>query len=336
MLNNETQKILAEKGLGEYRMMRDVDGPGHGNSAIIEREERPKEGGILVHLIGYKYPYKGMPEEASVERYRIVKKIFYFLMTMERSKGLMATAGLLYITPRFITKYIFNAIADYFSTFIYWLTYWHILKAERYCVSVREVYRVMTKMIENEKDQSMKKLLDTARNIVCMFIEQDSAYRFRFQDIMGAADRDKLKKGGSIMAKEIERLVQLMKDRELLPMYANLKWGNLQKILKPILMVREVRHYLQEFFKEVDFNKLTFDEGDLYYILMRLDYEFLGKPLAERIEQRKAMDLENWNRYNYEELARGFLKEYNIHKQLEGGGNQCQKQSLNSSLIFKH
>jgi hypothetical protein len=336
MLNRESEQILNARGPGlPYKILKDVDGPGAGNSAVVDYEERPTEGGILIHLIGYKYPYDGLPDAESVERFRIVKKIFFYLLTTIRKKALISL-GLIYIMPRFITKHLFNSIADYFYMLNWWVMYYIVLKPDKYCRSVREIYRALTVVADREKEESMKKLIGIARDIVCMFIEQDSAYKFRFQDIMAEADVCKLRRGGLGMIREIQRLVAILKRRELFPTYAELKWGNLQRLIVPMLMVTEIRHYAQAFFKEVDFNKLTPKENDLYFTSMRLDYEFGDVPLPQRIIRRCEMDRENWYKYNFDELSQLFLKEYNGHKQLEGGSNQCQKQSASSSLIFKH
>jgi len=314
MLNSEIQKLAIEKKIAQYRILKDIDGPGIGNSAIEEKEERPESGGIYIYLYGYKYPYKGMPDNASVEQFRIVKKVFLYLFISISNRAVMALLGILYLLPRFLTKKLFHSVVNYFYLLTDWLTYDFLLKPNRYCICVRELYRTFTVIMEKEKDETMKKVIGIARDIVCLFIEQDSAYKFRFQDIMAEVDICKLKNGGWGMVREIQRLIRLMQDREINKWFARQKWGTIEKMMKPAFLAKELRHYIHEFLREVDFNKLKPDEGDWYFDTLRLDYDFGGKTLPERIEERKKMDIENWNKYNFDELAGKFLTEYNTKK----------------------
>jgi len=49
-------------------------------TTLIEKIEFPQEGGVLMYMKGYKYPYRGFPFWEFVEKMDILKKIFrYFL-----------------------------------------------------------------------------------------------------------------------------------------------------------------------------------------------------------------------------------------------------------------
>jgi hypothetical protein len=310
MLLKEAQKVLIEQGIQVFKEMRDVDGPGVGNTAIVERDERPEEGGILVYLYGYKYPYKGIPDQDSVIRFRVVKKIFLFVLHSFYNKGAMAIIGFLFLLPKFITKGIVWSVINFFYSLTEWLMIHYLLKPNRYCTCVRELYRTFTVLIDKEKDDATKKALTMSRDVFCLFIEQDSAYKFRFQDIMAEVREERIRKGGMEMVNEIRRLMTILKVRELFPVFAEHKWGTIEKFLYPALMTGFFRKLIHEFVKEVDFNKLKPDAGDWYFDTMRLDYEFGGKTLDQRLAERKEVDRENWDKYNYEEEAQAFLAEY--------------------------
>lgn len=315
MLNSEAEKLTIEKGLTYYKRLTDIDGPGVGNSAIEERAERPKEGGVYIYAYGYKYPYKGSPDVASVEQFRYVKKLILFMLLAVKNRVVMVSIGLITLMPNFIKKHFFRAIVTFFDPMIYWLLYYVYLKPDKYCICVRELYRAFNVIKRREKDEYAIKAIRIIRDVFCLFIEQDSAYKFRFQDIMAEVDTYRLRRGGIGMADEILRLMHIMKDREVdKKTMSDYKWVAIEKLIKPAFLIKEVRHYFHEFVKEVDFNKLEPDEGDWYYDTLRLDYDFGGKLLPQRIEERKAMDRENWDKYNFDELARLFLIEYNNRK----------------------
>jgi len=315
MLNSETEKLLSSRGIAQYQMLRDIDGPGIGNSAIQERTERPEDGGVYIYLFGYKYPYKGSPDVYSVEQMRIVKKLLLYIVLCLKNRVVLAGVGLFFLLPKFITKPFLKALVKYYSSMICWSLWYVYLKPERYCTCVREVYRAFTVLVDREKEETNKKVLKTVRDVFCLFIEQDSAYKFRFQDIMAEVDVCKIRKGGNSTRKEILRLFSIMNERELnKEVMTSFKWKTIERLLSPAFLIKEVRSLIQDFVKEVDFNKLKPDEGDWYYNTLRLDYDFGGKTLQERIEERKKMDIENWNKYNFDELARLFIIEYNHKK----------------------
>jgi hypothetical protein len=317
MLNKEVQQLLLEKGLVQYKTLRDIDGPGIGNAGIQEREERPEEGGIYVYVYGYKYPYKGIPDEESIRQICVVKKIFLHLINSIKNKSVLIRLGLLFLLPRFFTKRIVDSTIDFFYATTTQILYWVVLNPKRYCNCVRELYRTFTVLIEREKDEANKKALTMARDISCMIIEQDSAYKFRFQDIMAEVDVKEIRKGGLNTRREIRRLLALLKEREFSKEFAQNKWGVIERIFPFVFLIGDVRKIINNFVREVDFKKLSPDEGDWYYDTLRYDYEFGGKRLEERIEERKKIDPENWNKYNFDELAKEFLKDYHKYKPAE-------------------
>ena len=318
MQNEEINKIAVENGIfGPFKQMRDIDGPGIGNAAIVEREERPKEGGIYVYLYGYKYPYKGIPYDSTVQSFRVTKKIFLFALHSFNNKITMGAIGLVLILPKFISRKIIESTVNFIYSLVEWLIVNDLMKPERYCNCVRELYRTFDVLIKKEKEPVIKKALTLLRDVFCLFIEQDSAYKFRFQDIMAEVNVDKIRNENE-MKEEIRRIIGILKQRELFPVFAEHKWATIEKVLYPSLIIGSIRKLIYDFVKEVDFNKLKPDRGDWYYDTLRLDYDFGGKRLEERIRERRWMDRENWDKYNFEALAISFLQEYRKYKKPMG------------------
>lgn len=199
-----------------------------------------------------------------------------------------------------------NSLMDTYYVLMEYVLRYDCLVDKRYCVSVREMKRVFDLMIERMEGWK-KKLLMIIRNFVVVTMEFDSAYRFRWQDIMIEVKKEELVVGGRRQVKEIERLFKILKSRERQEM--DRKWDKLREYLMPALRFSKFfRGLMSEFFKEVDLEKLKPDEGDRYFDLLRKDYDFFGKSLPERIEERKEIEGDNW--VNFEDLAQAFLQDY--------------------------
>lgn len=310
MLNAKTQQLVAEMGLGSPTIFRDVDGPGIGNSAIAERIERPAEGGRLVHLHGYKYPYKGCPDSEGVYAIHDVKKVIHYALKAVHKKSVIAVLGLLFLTPNWMFEGIKTAIAEYFyGLAIEYKLATHLLKKERYCPCVRELYRTFDVLISRRKSGWMRKLLEMIRDILCMFFEYDSAYKFRLQDAFGAIDKKEVLK--NVRAGVIHIFDVLIK-RELdskTKTGVGSKWKRLRKMFGLALLAPNIRSLAKEFIQELDFEKIKQDEGDWYFDLLRMDYNFGGKSLEERIKERKEIEGGNW--INFEELSNNFIQNRN-------------------------
>jgi len=137
------------------------EGP-KGEKTLEIRVEYPKEGGRLTHIEGEKHPFPGFPDKEEVLDIGMIKR--------------MVPAAI-------------NAYYPYFSR--------HILDPKKYCRSVREVYRLFNILIEREeKAEGRTKLTDIwpkVRDMVCVILEFDNAYRFRAQDIAAEANIEELK-----------------------------------------------------------------------------------------------------------------------------------------------
>ena len=305
MLREQTEALIRERGLSVFNTFNDIDGPGMGNSALVDRIERPKEGGIYNYLVGYKHPYKGKPNTDSVMNLHTIKKFFKLAVDSYTGKSIKIFIGLLFILPRFITKPILEPIINHLDNFIDFRLRYDFLHPERYCSCVREIYRTFAVISGRRKNLLDKKILRMARDLICLSLEYDSAYRFRFQDIMAETNKERLLADPK---KEIDRLFGILLAREIEADWMVEKFSKLRKITSLALSFWRVKRIVKEFILEIDIEKLKPDEADKYYYYLRKDYDFFGKSLPERIEMRKKMEAENW--VAFEPVAQAFLSAY--------------------------
>lgn len=121
----------------------------------------PEEGGTFTEVIEdgkkYDYPFPGLPSAEVVQ-------------DVEKYKKMVPVA--------------IDAYSSFFAQ--------HQLKPERYCRAVREVYRLFTLMSSRECNAKNRKRWLKVRDMVCVVMEFDSAYRFRFQDMIKEAKVEEL------------------------------------------------------------------------------------------------------------------------------------------------
>lgn len=129
-----------------------------GKQDTVEKVEFPKEGGILTYLKGRKFPFPGFPHEKMVERMAFIKAMIPALV-----KGASYAIGKDRIKP------------------------------DKYCRFVREIYRLFNLLIEREKGNELKNFWAQMRDVICMILEFDNAYRFRMQDILSEINLDEVK-----------------------------------------------------------------------------------------------------------------------------------------------
>lgn len=244
------------------------------DNASLTRIDYPATGGIETYLQYYKYPYKGVPNA------QIVGLI-----------GLMK--GLIPVASEFIVSMLKNPFT-WFSlkksinrTFPKVLLYAHRLldeylpeKETFYCKSVREMYRIFAPEVLIENTITLKKdnpkreeraIWTKIRDLLCLILEFDNAYRFPFQDVVGELNVEKLKKHP---IQEIRRLFDLMIGRQVFPHLA-LKYKKIKFITTILLIISpSLKKKVIEIIGRIDVSQIKPDEGDLYFLATRTDFKY--------------------------------------------------------------
>ncbi|HEC66464.1 MAG TPA: hypothetical protein ENI23_14350 [bacterium] len=119
--------------------------------------EYPKDGGILTYVRGHDRPFEGLLDKDIVNRICVTKKM------------IPVTIDWMYKSLDVNIKPI-----------------------KEYCRVAREVHRVFTIMADQEGTGIDKTFLQM-RDLICLFLEFDDAYRFRFQAAFSQLDPTKFK-----------------------------------------------------------------------------------------------------------------------------------------------
>src|SRR3990167_2488116 len=169
-----------------------VDDADNKSVPIIDVIESP-DGRPEMYLAGYKYPHKGYPDNIKVQTLANVKKVIQSALTHLVIKPIVFPVLFMCLISKKAYKKITDALIDYTIGVIYPAIKKLRDAPKKYCPAVREVYRIFTLAIEREKSKQMKVRWRRMRDSFCFLLEYDSAYRYRFQDIMGEADISQFK-----------------------------------------------------------------------------------------------------------------------------------------------
>lgn len=157
----------------------------------------PKEtgGGVYSFLARKRLPYRGFPQGDVVRTIGILKRMIPLTLKYFMWKPTKIILGIIYFIHRKTFYKIIQRIYKFFIDYAYNALEEYRLKPERYCRCVQEIYRVFNILIEREGGarQEEQEMWRKIRDILCMFLEFDNAYRFRLQDLTEVVNLEKLK-----------------------------------------------------------------------------------------------------------------------------------------------
>lgn len=111
--------------------------------------------------------------------------------------------------------------------------------------------------------------------IISHIFEYDWAYRLRIQDLFTASTKEKLMKRPY---REVKHLIQLNKERDYKEVSDKFKY------VPYLFLIPSLRRSFRASLREIDYEKLCYDEGDRYWALQRIEYDSFGKNFDERKE----------------------------------------------------
>ncbi len=250
-----------------------------GDTNQLTKVEMPPEGGVLTYMSGYDVPFQGFPFHELVERMDVVKKMtkgfksgFHHLV-WKHFAGWKRIPMIWFTTP-FFRVYTHAEIA----------TCWRYIerykiKPKMYCTALREVHRAFTIPIDDNERQKTRELREHIRDLFCMHLEFDNAYRFRFQDIIVELNKIELKKDP---VKEIIRLFDLMSGKEVRQEVKD-SWTLTKTMVEYLRYSKEIKSIVISFLNNLDTDKCKLDKFDYPFCAGRVDYKFNNPNIKQTI-----------------------------------------------------
>lgn len=234
----------------------------------LVKVEMPESGGVLTWMLNNELPYKGFPFFEFVDKIDTIKKIqraalsSLYHSTKKRSWFQLARLALVPWLFGDLVKayvYIFYRQIDRFK-----------VRPLRYSDAIRELHRAFSyeELDEQVSEQAFRNQL---RDIICMVLEFDNAYRFRFQDIIVELDKEKLAKNPT---KEILRLLAELSSRELVQEVKD-TWKLARYFLPTYLRFNKpLRLSIVRVLTALDMEKVKLTPEDIQFSITRKDYKF--------------------------------------------------------------
>ena len=251
------------------------------NNALTQ-VEFPEEGGILTHMTNHEYPYRGFPYFEFVDKIDTFKKLsrgilsgLYHSLKGSKLKLLLAFPLL------FVCKDLVSAGLYTYHNLIVRLR----VKSHLYSTAIRELYRVFDLPREKE-DLKTLELRMMLKDLFCMVLEFDNAYRYRFQDIIVELDQGAIKKD---TVKELLRLLDVMSPRENDQKVKD-TWYLFKLVVRFYLKFdKRLTKMLADVLSNIDLKLVALTPEDKHFSCQRSDYAF-GFMKNPTVEDQKIID----------------------------------------------
>lgn len=238
------------------------------DTSPLLKVEFPDSGGVLTWMEKYSFPFRGYPHHEFVERIDHIKKInraflsgFYHELKEGNKLRLLAILPSLWLLK--------SALRAWIRAFYRFIERFRI-KQKRYCQFVREVYRAFSVIPENEKAQDTE-LRFMLRDLLCMVLEFDNAYRFRAQDVLAELDHEAL---GKKPIRELLRLLNILSSREKTQEIKD-TWKLLRKFVGFYLVFdRKALKIIKSALLNLNIDTVKFTIEDKVFCIPRSDYNF--------------------------------------------------------------
>lgn len=278
-LMNEIAAMMKEVPILESEKPRDV--------SALTRVEFPVDGGVHTFMTGHDYPYRGFPLAEFVDKIDLIKKLsrqiqsgFFHALKRHGKLSLL----LVPLIP-FFGRDIFYAFTYSFHRLIVRFR----IHSFRYSQPIRELHRACSQAQPGEDAKGVE-LREMIRDIECMILEFDNAYRYRFQDIIDVFDYEALRKDP---IKEISRVLDVMIEREKTEEIKD-TWRLLKMFVRYYLRIdRKLLWMITNILLNINREETKLTVEDKWFCVPREDYSFAfmqnpDKETQEFIDRSKA------------------------------------------------
>jgi hypothetical protein len=232
----------------------------------LTKVEFPEEGGVLTYMEGFEQPYQGYPYYEFVDKIDFIKKtsrafvsgLYHQIKKRSKLRFFTLVPNIWFLKDMVRSwVYVNYRIIDRFK-----------IKEVRYSQFVRELYRKFSLEVKGEHDSSFRLQI---RDLVCMILEMDNAYRFRAQDILAEMDQGQMRRKP---VSEIIRLINLLQSREKSQDVKD-TWILLKHVVRLYLIFdKDLKSILSNVFSNLDLEKVKLSINDKPYCVPRQDYTF--------------------------------------------------------------
>ena len=229
----------------------------------LTKVEMPPEGGVLSFMEHFEHPYRGFPYLEFVDKIDIIKKLV---------KG--SLSGIYHSFRGNLAK-IFLAIPAIlvFRELVWAGTYTFYRLIERYRIKPLRYSKAILALHEafsaprgdSFKEMELRYMI---RDILCMILEFDNAYRFRAQDILSELNQS------ALSTKELHRLIDIASTREKTQMTKD-TWKLIKMVVSFYMRFdRKFKNLVIHVLKNLNLEEFKLTAEDIAFCDPRKDYVF--------------------------------------------------------------
>lgn len=248
----------------------------------------PPEGGMYARYEGLLHPYKGHPWAEAVEANNKLKRATLALVKPFAHKVMVLPAIAFALTPqKWKISFLEGWLWEYWRQFEEIMVngqHCYVLLEERYNNFSRALWKLIYHFLMGI-GITEQTAYNTGKIIATMF-EWDDAYRLPAEDAFSETTLEEML---SNPRKEILRIVNILAQRSNVHMGA--RFNSFAQIIAAAMLIPKVNKSFKAALKKIKFEFLQLDEIDYYHVLGRNDYQYLGRSIEDRIEERKKIEV---------------------------------------------
>ena len=247
------------------------------NKQTISKVIFPNEGGVFTYFDKLDHPAKGFCYGETVETVDEVKKTMMAFLT-----GLFESLSKNKIKTILFVLFFRKQFETMGRRLVIQLDYRMRRvrqKPERYCICAREFYRVFNLMATWYP--KYKTEIESFRNIWCMILEYDDAYRYTLQDVLPEFNKDV---AGKDIIQEVKKILDMTLERDDRGLF--IKFLQIRKMLFLLKFSKKTRIMMERFFSAIDLDRIKMDEDDKFHSSFKVDYDW-G---ASKLQPNKGVD----------------------------------------------
>lgn len=223
-----------------------------------------KDGSVMLMSEGILEPMRLVPDNLTINLVSIYKRLVYLILDNLVKMGWL---------KRIITLITIQINYDVFTKWLEYIfaTNQILLKEEHYSQPVKEIRRVLRYKFENNLFEA-----------ITLILECDSAYRYRFQDIIAELKKENLKNP----RQELLRLWDIMTSRETILGQLR-KYKSLRKFISLAIFVPKIKKLVVSILTEINIDEVKMTKADIYWSNEYGVYNFRGLNSEQRKQENK-------------------------------------------------
>lgn len=242
----------------------------------IERIEFPETGGQYVYHVGKKYPLRGFPYPRALHACEVPKRTLINFIGFLSNKDLILVYLAFAVLPRKMkAKIIERWMITYIELADRFLIE-HYLQ-DRFLTNICQELKLFLTVFFHKLGISIEMASHFAMSFTTL-IEYDSAYRLRIEDLLTETTKERMLANP---VKEVKLLIEILAKRDPTRPHLVDKFNKFSLIMKYGFFF--IRKPFREALKEVNFEKMQYDDIDRDLVKHWINYDFFGLTIEERL-----------------------------------------------------